>query len=177
MGMDISGRLIRNKYRILSLSWVLLIYGTLYIVRPVCDFLKEHIRFGLVLNVAMVIALLLVVTLCALKIRGYLSRAILVLVMTAYSAALCIIKFPEEKLHLVEYGILAYLLFMAVKDRVTPARAYAAALMLASFFGWLDEAIQYFLPNRYYQNSDVILNAFSAAMALTIIYIFRRSRA
>ena len=71
---------------------------------------------------------------------------------------------PEERTHLFEYGVVAVLIYQA-PPRAGPqsgagVRAPAlSALVVAALLGWLDEGIQALLPNRVYDNFDVLSNA------------------
>ncbi len=85
----------------------------------------------------------------------------------------------QERLHLVEYGLLAGLLREAWRARwaepeggLPPRRrwtAAAAALATTAAAGWLDEGIQWLLPNRVYDLRDVVLNAASGLLALAVL--------
>ena len=66
------------------------------------------------------------------------------------------IKLPEEKVHLVEYAILGFLLFKDFfKGRIK--------LFLSIFFllivAFADELFQLFLPDRYFDFRDIIFNS------------------
>ena len=65
----------------------------------------------------------------------------------------------EERWHIVQYGILGVLWWAALP--VGGWRRGIAAAALAGGAGWLDEGVQYFLPDRVYDLWDVLLNAVS----------------
>ncbi len=163
-----------NRYWALSLSWMVLIYSTLYIVRPICEFLKSNTPFGFIVSVSAASILIFIAVSAIKKSKKVSSVVLLSLIIMTYVMMMCIIKHPEEKIHLAEYGILAYLLFMAIKQYHAAGKAYFLSFMLTSLFGWLDEVIQHFLPNRYYQNSDVLLNVFSAGLGILVVHLFRQ---
>ena len=77
---------------------------------------------------------------------------------------LCI--YPAERLHLVEYGALAYLLYRALRLYFPSRIAYIFGFLIASGFGFLDELIQGQLPNRYYETRDVLTNILAAGLGL-----------
>ena len=157
-------------------AWVFLIYSTLYIVRPICDFLKKTTPFGLISNITIVLVFVVVVFLLWTKfrIKKISSYIYLALALMAYSYYLINLQYPEEKLHLIEYGILGYLVYKAMRIDIKGFLGYLSAFLLTAFLGWIDEEIQRILPNRYFQVSDVVLNAQSGALGLFIIYIFER---
>lgn len=80
---------------------------------------------------------------------------------------------PEERTHLIEYGVVATFIFEALNERKKNGRTVLAPPLLAWIitfsFGWLDEGIQAFLPNRVYDIRDVIFNALAAMLAISAI--------
>lgn len=80
---------------------------------------------------------------------------------------------PEERTHLIEYGIVATLIYQAVLERARNGIrvSYPAILTITitAVFGFLDEGIQYFLPNRVYDIRDVGFNALAGVMAVVAI--------
>jgi len=76
-----------------------------------------------------------------------------------------------EKIHFVEYGILALLLYWALRSHVKSFLIYPLSLVIIFFIGWGDEGIQYLLPDRYYDLRDVILNALAGGLILVLIFI------
>ena len=77
---------------------------------------------------------------------------------------------PEERTHLFEYGIVAVLIYQALRERARNGRRVPApalsALVVAALLGWLDEVIQALLPNRVYDNFDVLSNAIAALIGI-----------
>ena len=156
--------------------WVFLIYSTLYVVRPICEFLKSHTPFYILTNIFMAILLfsLFIFSLSKIHMKRRSSFLILLFIVSLYAGGLKIIQIPEEKLHFVEYGILGFLTYRAIALDVKGYAVYGLSLLLTSVLGWIDEGIQYFLPNRYYQTKDVLLNCVSAGLALLWVYVFKR---
>ncbi len=83
-------------------------------------------------------------------------------------------KFPAERLHLIEYGLLAYLLYRALRPDFTRAVAYALSLLISSGFGFLDEIIQHVLPNRVFELRDVMTNLLASALGLLVVAVLAR---
>jgi VanZ family protein len=77
--------------------------------------------------------------------------------------------FPAERLHLVEYGCMGYVLFRALRFDLGPIAAYLASFALAVLIGIGDECIQWVLPQRFFEVKDIQLNAFSAALGLLLV--------
>lgn len=170
---------LRRKYWSFALAWVALIYSTLYCVRPLCTFLQNTTPFALLVNSLM--GVLLTVLILWLVIQGKINRPLpfllLVMIGGAYIYGLWFIPNPEEKLHFLEYGILACLIAQAVEQDVRPPLALLYAFFLTAAFGWIDEGLQHLLPNRYYQNEDVALNAASGLLGLALMYLIRSGHA
>ena len=80
-------------------------------------------------------------------------------------------KFPAERLHLVEYGLLAYLLYRALRLDFSSGKAYIIGFLIASGFGFLDELIQYFLPNRVFEARDAMTNVLAAGLGLLALRV------
>lgn len=156
---------------------ILLIYSTLYFVRPVCDYLQANTPFSFVVNSALMFCLLWLgwlyfnpdFALSGVKRRGFSKK--ISLSFFGVVSALClvmiiILRIPEEKIHLLEYGVLAFLIFRALRLDINERPAFFWALVLGFLFGWGDEGIQYLLPNRYYQLKDVLLNGLGCVFGL-----------
>jgi hypothetical protein len=90
----------------------------------------------------------------------------LIVSLIGYLIGVIYLKLPEERIHFVEYGILAFFLFRALRIDLPLVPSFVWAFVIASLIGWGDEGIQYLLPNRYYDNRDVLLNSISALLGL-----------
>jgi VanZ family protein len=167
---------LRRRYWSYVFAWVVLIYATLYSVRPVCNFLKNTTPFALLVNILMFS--LLIVIMMSLLMKRIVTRPssyiFLFMTVAAYIYGFLTIQFPEEKIHFIEYGILAWLIIQAVELDVRRPAAHVYAFLLTAIFGWMDEGIQHLLPNRYYQFDDVILNATSGLLGLFLTHIIKR---
>jgi VanZ family protein len=87
---------------------------------------------------------------------------------------------PIERTHLFEYGLLAVLLYEALKERKRNGGAVrlsgVSAILATAFFGWLDEAVQAYVPNRVYDHRDVGINALAAIVAVGALTALRWGR-
>ena len=85
-----------------------------------------------------------------------------------------------ERTHLFEYGLLAVLLYEALAERKRNGGAIRlpalAAILSASAFGWLDEAVQALVPTRVYDLRDVGINALAALVAVSAFAALRWGR-
>lgn len=80
-------------------------------------------------------------------------------------------QFPAERLHLMEYGLLAYLFYRALRNDFPSKKAYVLGFLFASVFGFFDEAIQYVLPNRVFEIRDVMTNVMAAGLGLLAVKV------
>ncbi|MCA9407776.1 MAG: VanZ family protein [Candidatus Omnitrophica bacterium] len=153
--------------------WLGVIYSTLSLVRPVCEYLKTNTPFALFVNLMMgsFLSGLIIIILRTMKIKSVQRMWFLSGVVILYIVGFWMVEHPEEKLHLIEYGLLAYLIFKALQMDVHRVKAYIGAFVLTSLCGWGDEIIQHYLPNRYYQVTDVQLNIFSGLLGLLLTYV------
>jgi hypothetical protein len=145
--------------------WLAAIYVSVYQART----LAEALRMRGLLTPAVWTAFAVVGTLVGVWLMrtrpgpwalGILAAAALVLV-------LCLrrIASPEEKIHFIEYGVLAGLLHAALGNRPLWLRA-PAAILLAALAGLGDEVIQRYLPNRVFDWRDVQINAVAGALVV-----------
>ncbi len=158
--------------------WVALIYSTLSLVRPLCEFLRKTMPLDLLVNAT----ILLWIIFFACKIlfhKKFPSRLTIVLFLgigVLYAIAIKMLPIAEERIHLVEYGVLSFLIYRALRLDFSRVKSYAGALILAFVLGWIDEGIQEILPTRYYDNRDVILNGVSALLGLMLVAVVERRK-
>lgn len=167
-----------NRYRVFAGIWVACIYSTLSVVRPVCEILKKNAWFAPGINFILggLLIVLLLRLIMTMRKRRLLSYFLLLGVLLCYLYGLVKIEYPEEKIHFLEYGFLAYLIYRALRLDYSKILSYTGAFILTTVLGWIDEGIQHILPNRYYQNEDVFLNSVSGVLALLLIFIFEREQ-
>jgi len=173
--MDMNKHL-RRKYWGHVFIWVICIYSTLSIVRPICEFLKETLPFSFLTNLllGLLLFVVIIVLTAKIKIRSRLGYLLLLTTVLLYIYSFNQIQYPEEKIHFAEYGLLSYLIYKALRVDFKNVQAFIGAFLLTSALGWGDEGIQYILPNRYYQINDVLLNIWSGALGLLLVFIFQR---
>jgi VanZ family protein len=78
-------------------------------------------------------------------------------------------RFPAERLHLFEYGLLACLSYGAFRFDFSGMKAYALSFIFSSLFGFLDEGIQCILPNRVCELRDAATNVIASALGLIVM--------
>ncbi len=169
----------RQKVARLALPlYVGALYGTLGVVRPATEALREagYLRA----TVAAIFATVAIAVTWAV-FRDAASRRprvalVLIAIVAAYAAVVLPMSSPEEKVHFIEYGGVALLAEAAAPGgwKALPRLFWAAAFTAAA--GAIDEAIQGLLPSRYADWRDVGFNAAAGLMALAALGILRRFR-
>lgn len=88
---------------------------------------------------------------------------------------------PEERTHLIEYGVVAALIHEALWERRRAGRRVVApagiAFGLSAVLGVVDECIQALLPNRVFDVVDIGFNVLAAGLAVAAGVVLRREAA
>lgn len=119
---------------------------------------------GMILIVTAIVA-------AALKLRvGTWEVAVLLGIGAAYALLFVRMELPEERTHILEYGLVALFVFEALQERShnlgKPRAVAVMAVVIAASFGAIDEALQAALPNRVFDLRDIAFNTLAAAMAV-----------
>lgn len=100
-------------------------------------------------------------------------------IAVVYAFAAFRMTIPERS-HLVEYSVVAVLVYEALAERVGRGRRVPAPALLAvlatSLIGALDEGIQVLLPHRVFDPVDVVFNGLAAVGAVASVAVLRRAR-
>jgi len=91
-------------------------------------------------------------------------------VAVIYSFTLMSIAKPEERMHLIVYGIVALLIYAALLERSAFGRTIPASsivvVMVTTSLGLVDECLQLALPDRVFDVRDILYDALAATMAV-----------
>ncbi len=150
------------------LGYVALVYGSLPWTRDVLIALDQRELVGSMVTACYFGAAALVVYHVVFDVRltDRVAFVALVALGAGVGGLMLGLAIPEERLHFLQYGLMAVLARRAVAPRVGGWRQYLAAIAIASAAGWGDELIQGLLPDRYYDLRDVLINALAAALAM-----------
>lgn len=80
-------------------------------------------------------------------------------------------RFPQERLHYLEYGVLAALLYVGFSTSgggVWRAEAAVRTVVVGAGLGLADEALQIAWPRRYFDWADVLLNVIAVGLGLLV---------
>ncbi|MBO6576774.1 MAG: VanZ family protein [Rhodothermales bacterium] len=151
---------------------VLIIYTTLGPAQIINEWLRE--RSMLLNTVTIGVGAFAAVALAAwLRTKPGLQQVGFVLgALAAAAMAVMRVDSIELRTHLFEYGVVAMLIYQAFSERwrgryglFAPA---AAGFAVSVVVGAVDEAIQWFLPNRVFDPVDIGFNAVAAGMVIGI---------
>ncbi len=133
-------------------------------------FLREALgkNFSLSTNLLLMFAALLTVLWLASRLARRSLVSLLGMLIVSYILVMQI-DIPEERIHILQYGILGYLAALSVFQTLKGITAFAVVLLLGLFIGFGDEVIQGLLPTRVFDWWDVIYNFFGVLLG-TFIY-------
>ena len=166
---------LRKIWWLFTFLYVVLIYATLGIMPRIWDKL-DSLASGKLVSIfyifyAVVAVFIFVFILFVKKEKSPLKFILFLFFMGITIATLKFAKFPAEKVHIAEYGLLGVLLYNALKidfDRFGN-KLYIIGMIACSAIGALDEVIQLILPNRYFDWRDIFMNGLCGMIALLMI--------
>ncbi len=153
------------------IAYTLVLYATIPFTRPLLNFLKSLLgtSFSLWVNGASAIMGLSLVTFFwmhkTLNRRQWMTLLGVCLIVAVIAGRMPI---PEERIHLLEYAGLGYLVACALEPRLQNILLYNRALGLVFFIGFGDELIQGMLPSRVFDLRDVLFNAMGGIAGIII---------
>lgn len=166
--------------KLLAWLWVALCALAIFFVVPfaraIQTFTSKHFgaAFFIILLLAVVAAAFLVVLyilIFRLKIRIASQYIWLVASVALYFyIGLTRIKNPFEGAHYLEYGLLGCLLFRAWRFSIPDGSVYWAAFFSGSLVGIIDEIVQWITPDRYWDMTDVGMNALAVGLILIALW-------
>jgi VanZ like family len=159
-------RFLDRSHKPLMWTVAVLILAYAPIGRPIQKFLREVLTAALGPGGMMVFVLALFLgggiffvytsRLWRLPLTNILSAAIILLAGIGYSFSL---PLPEERIHLVQFGLLGLLACPSLKGREEAGWIWLWKPFLFVFLvGVADEVLQWFLPDRVFDLRDILFN-------------------
>ena len=157
-------------------SWIwvalfsIIIFLTVPIARNIQSFVAKHLGkdfFIYFVSGVIILIFIIIIYFLATKLRvGFISSYLWLIIITCLYLyfTLKLQKNPPEALHFLEYGILSFLLFRALKHDIKDKSIYVTATLFCLLIGTLDEILQWTLPRRFWDFQDVGLNALSGGL-------------
>lgn len=162
-----------------SWSLVILCILSIFLIVPIARTIRNFVEanwnihlFGYSVLVVVFIVFLfgLYYLWCRLNIRAvscYLWLSAVALVYVFFTFKLW--ERPEEAIHFLEYGLLGFLLFHALKHHILDKGIYFTAFLIGALVGIFDEFLQWMIPRRVWDFRDLGINALSVALMLVAI--------
>ncbi|MEL7206922.1 MAG: VanZ family protein [Actinomycetota bacterium] len=146
------------------------IYSTLGLARTLADEFRRRDLLDAAFGLAFLVILVAIVAVGVRARPGGLEIGVALGVAAVYGLVFVRMAIPEERTHVIEYGVVAVLAHEALTERWQGRRAgwlaAVVALVLTIAVGAIDELIQLGLPRRVFDVADIATNSISAAMAL-----------
>lgn len=162
------------------LGYLCFVYTAIPFTRDITNFLRSQNLLRLTTGLAVLLIALGAVYLLKKK-SGFSLRKhwpTLAIFAVLYTALCYLIKLPEERIHLVQYGVLPALIVPLIRNHfVFFHSAVIYAILLTSVAGAIDEGIQHLVPRRYGQFADIQLNVLSALMGGALYFFLTREKA
>lgn len=168
--------------------WVLVvmvaIYSSLGPSQMLAEWLRERNLLRISLGAALFLGAAIIVWRWAKTRPGWREIVVGIGITFVFLVALARIPFPEERTHLIEYAVVAALIYQALVERRRNGRPVPApdalTVTVTALLGWLDEGIQWLLPNRVYDIRDVFFNFLAGVMVIFValfLALVRRRKA
>ncbi len=152
-----------------ALAAVVAIYSTLGLARTLVGMVdRELVDATFMFSFSVMIV---AIVLQALKARPRGAEIGVVMgVVAVYVMVFLRMLIPEHRSHLIEYTVVALLVYEALTERVSNGggirRPALLAVSIATLAGLVDECIQLLLPSRVFDPIDMLFNALAALMAV-----------
>ena len=167
----------RRTARIVLAVYLLVLYVTLGLVRSITNYLRDTGVLRVSVLAAFVIAGSAMLWLIFRDRRNRNRQVVgmLALTLAAYAAVILPMESAEEKIHFIEYGIVALLADASAPAGWSGKKRFFLCALFVLAAGWIDELIQALLPNRVYDLRDVAFNATAGVIALLALAAVRFS--
>ena len=165
----------KNKYHFpLSWFWVALcalaIFFTVPLARTIQRFVydkwgSELFGYTVLTSTGIVFFLALYILFFRLKIRSVLNYIWIFVIGCLYVYfTLRLWEIPEEAVHFLEYGLLGFFIFNALKLKIKDKTIFITAFLIGCLIGIFDEILQWTVKERFWDFRDVGLNALSSGL-------------
>jgi hypothetical protein len=166
----------RRRDMVVFGAYVAVIYATLSVVRTIQRFLEGLLGqagFGVILTAGLVAAGVWFVVRVFRRLQGTTARILVGAVVVTYCYSLWSLDVAVERVHFLEYGLLAYLGYRVLHHKRRDASILAVDLVLCALVGLADEGIQWVLPRRVGEVRDVWINVAASGLGLVLIAVLR----
>lgn len=175
-----------------AVACVLAIYCSTPVVRPVANYLRDRNLLRLAVATSFALAVIWIFRVLLRERLGRREVLVLGCVGLIYVVVLSRLPLPEERIHYLEYGILAGLIYSALlqrrfhqlevsekewdEQRFRELGPALAAIGFNALLGWVDEGIQAMIPDRHYDLRDIMMNTLAGTIAVFAMVVLHQAR-
>lgn len=154
-------------------AWTLVVLVGIYSTLGLTPALAESLESRGLIVAAFLVSMMLVgaaILTQGLKIRPAGLEIGVALGVTAVYLLVFVRMANPERSHLIEYGVVAVIIFEALQERSRrrpgACSPWLSAVAAGSAAGVVDECIQAVLPNRVFETTDILFNVLAVVMAV-----------
>ncbi len=154
------------------------IFSTLWLASIASSWLY-HQSLSAALFLAAMVLVGLAILAQGLRVRPELELGVALGLSVVFLMVFVRLSIPERS-HLIEYGVLAVLVFEALSERAAHGKKVpflpVVAILLASLVGLIDELLQLFMPSRHFDRNDILFNVLASLMTVLAMVVLRFAR-
>ncbi len=172
----------KNNYRAVF-AWLcvalcaLAIFVTVPLARTIQKIIEERwgsefFGYFVIISIGLAIFLTLFLLIFKLKIRSASNYIWLIVIGGTYVYfTLKLWEVPVEAIHFLEYGLLGFFIFNALKLKIKDKTIFLTAFLFGCLIGIFDEIFQWIIKNRIWDFRDVGLNALSSGLFQAAVWL------
>lgn len=154
-----------KKFRVaLTIGYLVAIYAFLpFSAEILLSLIKQDLISTIVTTIyifAGVAALWIMLVVYQIRdIAAYILMSMLALIVVYFMSGLSI---QQERIHFIQYAALTMGILWCFEEQRAKKKTWIISIFMSSFAGFIDECIQGFVPNRYFDMRDVGLNVLAS---------------
>lgn len=163
-----------KRFWILALVVQITIYATLGFVNTLVGLIPDRNIIDYAFLFGMLLIVISAVIIGVKNTKSNIEIGVGLGVIAVYLLVFLRMNIPQERTHLIEYGVVAILIYEALKERLinggNVTHPALIAIVITSITGVLDECIQFFLPNRVFDFRDILFNILAGIMGISAVW-------
>ena len=158
----------KKIFIIASIAYIITLFLFTTVAREISISLRQHNLLGVAITLCFISAVILLGYYLIFNVHlsdwvAFLGLSIILIMLGIMVMGLSI---PEEKIHFLQFGFLAFLVRKALSFDYPVKVQYAGAVVITAVIGTLDEVLQFFLPTRFFDVKDIALNILAGIIAI-----------
>lgn len=147
------------------------IFASIFLVNTLVSVMRNEALAGTLFSAGMILIVVMIVVL-SLKARpGGLEIGVGIGILAVYTIIFARMTVPSTRSHIIEYSVLAAIIYAALRERVENGRhvPYPAVLTIgiSTGIGIIDEIIHALMPSRVFDLFDIFFDWLASVMAVT----------